>query len=322
VKKSSPRWGSIIIYAWLAIVAAAVIYVVAANLVFYGSQPPDLPCSDCEGPNQKVTVNGFDLYYRESGSGTPVVLVHGGPGHSSLSFKRSFDFLADDYRVVTYDQRGSGNSQSQPDASLYTVEALVDDLETIRRDVLGAEQIILIGHSAGGALAQRYALAYPQHVQKLVLIGSIRINNGVSNALVWDRTLPAFFMLGGWPPADPLERDAWFTQLNTRGAAARLADPTRADLLADTGPIRFATWREVSRSLSGSGYETELAALNVPVLVMYGAADSDYTGQPAATEICDLLPDCTLARFENSGHWPYLEEPEAFQATLREFLNQ
>ena len=317
------QWKRFTGYFLLALLAGVVTFVAAANFVFYGARPADLPCRDCFGAARSVRVNGFNLYYREAGadqSGTPIVILHGGPGHSSLSFKQGFDFLAGQRRVVYYDQRGSGNSQVIPDSSAYTVDQLVEELEALRRDVIQADQIIVLGHSAGGALAQRYALKYPAHVARLVLVSSIQINNGIGAPILWDRFLPALFMLSGRLPADPVARDQWFTQLNEAGAVSRLYDPARADLLQDMGSISFTTWRDVSRSLEGDDFQAQLAQLNIPTLILYGAADSDYTGEANASRLCGLLPDCSLARFEHSGHWPFLEEPDRFAQVLNDFL--
>jgi proline iminopeptidase len=291
---------------------------------YYSPVGAERSCQGCAGEATAVKVGGFDLYYREIGSdhdGTPVVVLHGGPGHSSESFHRGLDFLADGYRVVYYDQRGSGYSQIRPEPSLYTIELLVDELEAIRSDVLRADRMILVAHSAGGALAQRYALAYPEHVEKLVLISSIPINNGVSTPWLWDAAGPALSALGlGFPPTDPAAANAWFTEKLIETSAPRLYDPSNRSLLQDSGTVSFVTWREVSRSLEGRDYSEELADLHIPTLVTYGVADGAATGEAVASRICETLPDCQVVGFQRSGHWPFLEEPEEFARVLSAFL--
>jgi proline iminopeptidase len=322
VRRRSP-WKRRTGYVLLMIAAGLVAFVSIANVAYYGSLPADLPCRNCSGEARSVGVNGFDLFYRELGAGqehAPIVILHGGPGHSSQSLKQSFDVLADQYRVIYYDQRGSGNSQIVPDSRAYTIDALVEELEALRRDVIGADQIVVVGHSAGGALAQRYALKYREHVDQLILVSSIRINNGVAVPIIWDRLLPALFVLGGWPPTEPQARDQWFTRLNETSSVSRLYDPSAADLLDDAGYLSFATWREVSRSLEGDDFSEQLRQLPVPTLVTYGAADSAYTGEATARDLCELIPECALARFERSGHWPFLEEPARFAQVVRDFL--
>jgi proline iminopeptidase len=307
----------------LGIVAVAALYSAYAYHVYNRVEPGERPCVDC---TTRVTVNGYNLYYQELGHDAalpPVVLVHGGPGHSSLSFKEAFNFLADDRRVVYYDQRGSGNSQIRNNDRDYAVDQLVEELETLRRDVVKAQTIVVVGHSFGSALAQRYALKYPEHVDRLMLIGGIRINNGMSNRFVWKWLGPALYSTAlGLPPADSRAADAWFTKSADADNVERLFDGSRTNLLEGTGTLSFAPWRDISLSLVGYDYRTELARIQVKTMFIYGAADSPYTGKPAADEICSTIPHCTAVGFDRSGHWPFLEEPERFQRVMREFLNR
>lgn len=305
----------------LVMVILLALYAICAYYAYHRVQPAERACLGCESP---VTINGYDLYYRELGverGRPPVVLVHGGPGHSSLSFKNSFDFLADETRIIYYDQRGSGNSQIKPNPDDYTIEQLVEELETLRRDVISTDKIVVIGHSFGSALAQRYALKYPEHIEKLVLIGGIRINNGMHNRFVWKWFGPALYSTAlGFPPVTAQAADAWFTHSGERDNTKRIFDPGRIDLLQNTGTVSFTPWREISLSLVGYDYKTEIGQLQTPTIFIYGAADSPYTGKPTADEICSILPNCTVVGFDKSGHWPFLEEPEKFQQVLNDFL--
>jgi len=305
----------------LAVLVVLALYVVYANHAYNRVLPQSRPCVDCAAP---AHVNGYDLYYRELGTdkgAPPIILVHGGPGHSSLSFKNGFDFLAEETRVIFYDQRGSGNSQIKPNPEDYTIEQLVEELEALRRDVVKADKVILVGHSFGSAVVQRYALKYPQHVEKMVIAGGIRINNGMNNRFVWKYFGGALYSTAlGFPPADPAAADAWFTQNTEKDNPQRLFDKTKTDLLKDTGTVSFAPWREISFSLTGYDYKKELSQLQVPTLFIYGVADSQYTGKPVADELCATLPNCQSAEFTQSGHWIFLEEPEKFQQVIREFL--
>jgi hypothetical protein len=92
-------------------------YAAYANHAYNRVLPQSRPCVDCATP---ADVNGYDLYYRELGTdkGTPpIILVHGGPGHSSLSFKNGFDFLAEQTRAIFYDQRGGTTIRHQVSAT-------------------------------------------------------------------------------------------------------------------------------------------------------------------------------------------------------------
>lgn len=305
----------------LLLVTGSVFYAAFAFFAYNRVQPAERACRDCAAP---ARVNGYELYYREVGADrglAPVILVHGGPGDSSLSFKNSFDFLGEATRVIYYDQRGSGNSQAKAIPADYTIEQLVDELESLRREVVQAEKIILVGHSFGSALAQRYTLKYPERVEKLVLVSGIRINNGMTRPFLWKWLGPAMYSTAlGLPPAGSHAADAWFTRSSEKDNLRRLYDRSKAALLENSSRLSFAPWREISFSLVGSGYQGDLRRLQTATLFIYGAADSPYTGKPVADEICALLPNCSARAFEHSGHWAFLEEPQRFQQVLKDFL--
>lgn len=313
----------LVLYVILAVLVSIALYAATAYHIYNRVPPQSRPCVDCATP---AHVNGYDLYYCELGTdkgAPPVILVHGGPGHSSLSFKNGFDFLAEETRVIFYDQRGSGNSQIKPNPEDYTIEQLVEELEALRRDVVKADKVILVGHSFGSAVVQRYAIKYPKHVEKMVIAGGIRINNGMSNRFVWKWFGGALYSTAlGFPPGDSKSADAWFTKSSEKDNPQRLFDKTKTDLLKDTGTVSFAPWREISFSLIGYNYKKELSQLNVPTLFIYGTADSPYTGKPVADELCATLPNCQSVEFTQSGHWAFLEEPEKFQQVVKDFLNQ
>jgi pimeloyl-ACP methyl ester carboxylesterase len=86
--------------------------------------------------------------------------------------------------------------------------------------------------------------------------------------------------------------------------------------------VRFAAWHAISFSLVGDAQEDALRRLDIPTLVLYGAADTDYTGEPTAKAMCAVLPRCTPVAFLQSGHWPFLEEPVRFQQVVGDFLTE
>jgi proline iminopeptidase len=309
----------------LAVPVVLALYAAAAYYRYNRVLPQDRPCVDCAAP---AHVNGYDLYYREAGTsgGTeknlpPVILVHGGPGHSSLSFRDGFDFLAKEARIIFYDQRGSGNSQIKPDPGGYTIEQLVEELESLRRDTIKAEKVILVGHSFGSALVQRYALKYPQHVEKMVIVSGIRINNGMRSRFVWKWFGPALYStVMGFPPADPAAADVWTTGSAKKDNPKRLFDKSNTGILEDTGTMTFAPWLRFSLSITGSDYKADLRRLQTPTLFIYGTADSPHTGKPVADELCAALPNCQSVEFTRSGHWAFLEEPVKFQQVIIDFL--
>lgn len=112
-----------------------------------------------------------DLYVEESGNpeGIPVLFVHGGPGAGCEEKHRSY-FDPNHYRIILFDQRGSGKSRPHASLDHNTTHDLVADMEKIRA-VLKVERWVLFGGSWGSTLSLIYAETYPQHVLGLILRG-------------------------------------------------------------------------------------------------------------------------------------------------------
>src|SRR6185503_9491591 len=108
------------------------------------------------------------VYYEAVGRGEPLVVLHGGPGASHDYFLPYLLPLARENRLIFLDERGSGRSEKLDDAKRYTVAAMAEDLEAVRK-ALKLGTINLLGHSYGGVLAQEYALKYPKALRRLVL---------------------------------------------------------------------------------------------------------------------------------------------------------
>jgi len=128
-----------------------------------------------------LEVPGGRIWYKVSGAGTgtPLILLHGGPGYSSFYLKL-FEALGDDRPVVRYDQLGGGKSDRISDTTLFTIPHFVHELDSLRAH-LGYRQVHLLGHSWGTILAVEYYQAYPQHVASLAL-GSAALD-----IPVWER---------------------------------------------------------------------------------------------------------------------------------------
>jgi proline iminopeptidase len=116
------------------------------------------------------------IFVREIGSGIPVVMLHGGWGGEHESLLHDWLILADDHRLVFYDQRGSFCS---PCDALPTAADHRADLEALR-ETLGEERVVLLGHSNGGWLAQAHAAAHPDRVAGMVLVDPVPARSDLS----------------------------------------------------------------------------------------------------------------------------------------------
>jgi proline iminopeptidase len=123
------------------------------------------------GGSRTVRIDGrYDVWVKQVGTaGVPLLTLHGGPGFNHYYLECLEDFLPGaGIRFWYYDQLGCGFSDTPDDASLWTLERYLGEVEQVRR-ALGLERFVLYGHSWGGLLGMEYALRHPQHLSGLVI---------------------------------------------------------------------------------------------------------------------------------------------------------
>src|SRR6476659_8292938 len=118
-----------------------------------------------------VPVGESRLFVRDLGSGHPVIVLHGGPDFDHSYLVPELDGLADQYRLVFYDQRGRGRSWSGEGPESVTIDSEVEDLDRVRAWT-GSATVALLGHSWGGLVAMEYAIRHPDRVSHLILMNT------------------------------------------------------------------------------------------------------------------------------------------------------
>ena len=276
-------------------------------------------------------VRGAALRYRVAGQGPVLVLQAPGWGIGGDYF-RSLSALEATFTVVTYDPRGSGASSHAPPAMLH-VDTFVADLEALREH-LGLESFALAGHSHGGLIAAHYALRHPGRVSALVLIDAqlvgVRGHPAERVGTLDPERVPeigaAYAYLervGGFERMFTAATDRDATEFLVGIAPLYFRDPRHAPTLAamlSARDIPVRTMQAVSATDGGFPLtEGALRACPVPTLVVTGRYDA-FCPTPAARHLAETMPDARYAVFEESGHLPWLEEREAFLATVVGFL--
>lgn len=280
-----------------------------------------------------TTPDGVRLFVLEEGRGTPVIVLHGGPGFSSQGYVPDLEPLARTFRLVYYDQRGSGLSTVVSDAEKLTADLFVEDLDRVRVS-LGAPRIALLGHSWGGGLAGLYAMAHPQHVSRLLLVDPMPPRRSYleqfqtalrSRFDADDQRLLAEISERRRTAADDRVQDECraYYRVFIKGY---LSDPSRAQRLkgdfCGAPPPAIRNFGRVNGSVLGSlgdfDLRARLAAVRVPALVVHG--DRDPIPLESAREWAASLPDARLLVVGDSGHFPYVEQPDAFFPAATEFL--
>jgi pimeloyl-ACP methyl ester carboxylesterase len=254
-------------------------------------------------------VEDGELYYRVQGSGTPVLLIHGG-GLDHRMWEGQVGPLAKEFRVVVFDVRGFGrSSSSEPRHRKFEdVAALMDHL--------GISRASLVGLSLGGRIAIDFALSYPDRVRSLVLAGP-----GLSG-WAFDRDTHAY--IRDVREAVDAGDEARGIELWLAGPynAPAMRDPEVATRLRRWGLDNVRIWRERPMELRLTPPAAErLDELRAPTLLIVGEEDiPDIHAVVAAIEVAN--PNAERLDLAGAGHLVNLERPAAFNRAVLEFLGR
>ncbi|MFD7060161.1 alpha/beta fold hydrolase [Streptomyces sp. NPDC059906] len=231
----------------------------------------------------------------------PVLLIHGS-GASGASWGRVVPALAEHRRVLRVDLPGCGKSPPTPS---YDVPRQADRLAALLDD-LGLRSVTVAGHSSGGYVATALAERCPDLVGALALVST-----GPSlDALL---PQPVILRLLLAPPFGPLLWPRRTDAMLRKAIAATAAGPVEvpAEMIDDVRDISYRSFRTVARGntayLAERGVPERLAALTVPVLVLFGAADPRW--DPSSAHRYEAVPNARLELLPGVGHLPPLEAP-------------
>jgi len=311
---------------------------IVAALLLAAAPDPGTP-ADVHPPGREVTVLGKKIWVEDEGSGLVLLLIPGGGGGSHDYFHPWLRPLAHGLRVVTYDGFGRGRSEKAAGPSEYSFRRDVEEVEALRR-ALGIERLAVLGHSYGGFVAEAYALAHPDRVTHLILSNAMirgadwqraneRFNRRLSATFpgLWARVQA--LRQAGVKESDPrlqaaygenfLQQFALFYFFDRRKAAQIRFDETTFNMeqyLAICGPDCDFQLGTTMRSLD---FRAGLSRWRRPLLAIAGRADGIVTPD-LVLEFRKALSSAALVTFEESGHLPFVEEPERYVQVLRDFL--
>ena len=276
--------------------------------------------------NQRVISDGFELNYCIKGRGTPILVVG-----SSVYYPRLFsENLYEKFQFIFLDHRGFVAPPRTLTAEDYTLDKVLDDIETARQS-LNLEDFIILGHSGHAFMALEYAKKYPRHVQKVILL-----NSAPTNSEERQQQSFSFFnetaqlerkkqfekdiaLLESDIQKDPARR---FVHMCIRMGAHSFYDYTfnaayMWDGVYTNMPIIDHLWGEAFGKLD---LIQSLKNFNKPVFL--GLGRYDYLVSPVSLwdPVDDTYSNVTKVIFEHSGHNPMFEEPQLFDSTLSEWI--
>jgi proline iminopeptidase len=280
----------------------------------------------------ELTIQGFRVVAYVFGAGPETLLcLNGGPGLPCDYLREAHSCLAEQgFRVVAFDQLGTGASERPDDASLWTIERYVAETEAVRH-ALGLGPVHLLGHSWGGWLAIDYALAHPDAVKSLILADTVadmphlvgeleRLRAALGPETV--AMMQAHEAAGTY---DHPEYLAAITLLNYRHVCRlpewpapvrrSLGDWNMAPYITMQGPNEFL----YTGNLKDWSRIPVLQKIKAPVLIVVG--EHDELTPACALRMKNALPDgARINVVRNASHMPFYENPEGYYPPLLSFL--
>ncbi|HPR31753.1 MAG TPA: alpha/beta fold hydrolase [Prolixibacteraceae bacterium] len=268
----------------------------------------------------------MNLFYRETGEGLPLVILHGLYGSSDnwMSIAR---MLAHRYRVISVDLRNHGQSPHDP---VHTYQAMVTDLAWLFHE-LELEKVHLVGHSMGGKLAMAFAADYPEKIRSLAVADIAPKNYLLTPASdiqidLHNRILEALSRmdLSVFSSRKEIERELeqpipermirMFILKNLKKSGKDLVWKVNAPVLLKSLP-------HILGSVNVDEYRDRIPITVYPVLFVRGTL-SGYIKPGDESLIREMYPDARIVSMENASHFLHAEQPEQFAALLKEFLNK
>jgi proline iminopeptidase len=289
-----------------------------------------------------VDANGVLIYYTEFGWGSPLVIVHGGPGASHDYFLPWLAPLGRTHRLIFIDERGSGRSERLEDVHQYTVENMVEDVEAVRC-ALGLGSISLLGHSYGGVLAQAYALKYQEHVSHLILASTFPSTKQMNAVLAREKSqlppsklarLEALEKAGLYDKgemwehgrySEEYEKLAWGDGYFPFLFGAR--PDSNYDPTTDNANMDWELYREmwgsdgefvIDGNLKSVEYVDRLPSIKVPTLLIVG--DHDECDPSLSQEMHEKISGSKLVIVPNAGHLAFEDQPRIWIDAVRTFI--
>ena len=267
-----------------------------------------------------TTKDSVEIYYRDWGTGRPVVLVHGWPLNGDM-WEKQATFLAEHgLRVITYDRRGFGRS-GQP-WNGYDYDTMAGDLQQLI-EALDLRDATLVGFSMGGGEVVRYLSRYgSDRVSKAVLVSAVTPYllktddnpEGVdakvfaTNAGEIRKDRPAFFKEFG---------PKFFVRTTLKHTVSEPVLEWTQEM-ALTGSLRSTL--ETAGAWSSTDFRAEMKTINIPVLVIHGTGDGTVPIDASGRRSAKLLPKATLSEYEGEPHGLFLTAADRLNEELLQFI--
>ncbi|MGE0077059.1 MAG: alpha/beta fold hydrolase [Bacteroidales bacterium] len=264
----------------------------------------------------------MNLFYREFGQGSPIIVLHGLYG-SSDNWVSIAKQLEAHYRIILVDQRNHGNS---PHCKTHSYGDLANDLYELVR-LLNVEEFHLMGHSMGGRVAMLFQTLYPNYVKSLIVV----------DVAPWSYSGVDAWFLQSYNEHRSIIRG--MRSLDIANVRSRIDADNQLAIAIPSMKLRQFLFKNLRRDSKGAFYW----AINLPVLessledmilgvdidrrytqklkvLFIKGADSEYISENRIQEILEVYPMAEIVNIKHAGHWVHAEQPVIFVNEIRRFL--
>jgi len=265
----------------------------------------------------KMKLNGINYDYQIYGKGEPILLLHGFIG-SQKTWSNIINPLSKQFQVITIDLIGHGNTESPYDVNLYQMEAVVDQLDELLKQ-LKIDQVNILGYSMGGRVALSFTCLKQDRVKKLILESA---SPGILDEKEREDRKKHDFQLAQKILKDGIESfvNEW-EKLPLFKSQKQLPEGVQKQ-------IRLSRLNQnkmgLANSLIGMGTGSQpswwehLQKIEIPVKIVVGQLDHKFCN--IGEEMGLKLQHASISTVPNVGHAPHIEEPEKFAKIVMEFL--
>jgi len=275
-----------------------------------------------------VNTNGVNLHYVSKGSGKLMLMLHGFP-EFWYSWRHQIEEFAADYHVVAVDLRGYNDSDKPESQSAYQMSEFIEDVRGIITE-LGYEDCILVAHDWGGAIAWNFAYAYPEMVEKLIVLNIPHPAKFAQGLKTTEQLLKSWYIFAFQLPLLP----EFVFQLNDYQAIKEAFTGMAIDKTAFT-PTDLQAYRDAAAKPGAltaminyyrgafdsllKNKSQEWGILDIPTLTIWGEEDTAL-GKELTYGTEAYVRNWQIKYIPNCSHWVQQEQPALVNTYIREFL--
>lgn len=278
-----------------------------------------------------IETNGVKLHYISQGEGSLMLMLHGFP-ECWYSWRYQIPEFAQDYHVVAPDLRGYNESERPQAVSAYAITELVKDVKGLITG-LGYDRCVLVGHDWGGAIAWQFAYAYPEMVERLIVMNlphPAKFAEGLKTPQQLLRSWYIFFFQIPLLPEWLLQQDDYraigraFTEMAVDKSAITEADErVYRNAAAKPGALTAMLnyYRQAFPDILLNLDQQQWGVLDIPTLMIWGEQDTAL-GKELTYGTDDYVSNLEIRYLPDASHWVQQEKPQRANDYMREFLQE